>query len=54
MKDAVKMEYDGVQMDEDGFLHFKEGEFDRAPEWKKWVVGLMNRMRDAELAKEGK
>ncbi len=49
MKDAVKMDFHGVQMDEDGFLHFGEGEFERAPGWKRWTVGLLNRMREVEL-----
>jgi hypothetical protein len=54
MNDAVKMEFQGVQMDEDGFLHFKAGEYEKAQDWKRWTVGLLNRMREVELAKEGK
>ena len=54
MKDLVTMEFEGVQMDREGFLHFREGEYDRAPEWKRWTVGLLNRMREVELTKEEK
>ena len=43
------MEFEGVQMDREGFLHFREGEFEKAPDWKRFTVGLLNRMREVEL-----
>ncbi len=54
MKDVVTMEFEGVQMDREGFLHFRAGEFEKAPDWKRFTVGLLNRMREVELTKEGK
>jgi hypothetical protein len=47
--EVSQLEYGGLQMDAEGYLHFREGEYEKAQDWKRWVVGLLNRMREVEL-----
>jgi hypothetical protein len=39
-----------LDIDSDGFLHFKEGCYEQAPEWKWTMVGLLNEIRRLEKA----
>lgn len=31
-----------LERDSAGYWHFKEGEFEKAPDWMRFIVGLMN------------
>ena len=48
-KSAVALEYGGLQMDTEGYLHFKTGEYEKAQDWKRWTVGLLIKIREVEL-----
>lgn len=41
------IEYEDLTMDDAGYWHFKdEQSFEEAPQWKRFTVGLINKMVD--------